>query len=257
MDILKELEKIGLNDKKAKVYLAVLEIGSASAAKIAQKAGVERTGTYDVLNYLKENGLVAEIIRGKKRLFVAEDPDVLPRYFEQQKIDLERDLTRKKQDFLDVLPQLRFMYSSASGLRPKVTYYEGKQGLLNLFYESLNCQKRETLFLWPAIDMIDVLGKEELEEYIKERVRRKIDIKVIRHKDKEIPYKRSGHGKEFFRDLRFAPAKYDFSFGIGIFDNKVAIISTKKDNFGLLLESQEFADTMKIFFDALWQVSTR
>lgn len=43
MDIIASLRQFGLNEKQAKVYLACLELGSASVQKIAKKAGVERT----------------------------------------------------------------------------------------------------------------------------------------------------------------------------------------------------------------------
>ena len=45
MTLDKELQKIGLSEKEAKVYLAALELGQASVQNIARKAEVNRATT--------------------------------------------------------------------------------------------------------------------------------------------------------------------------------------------------------------------
>lgn len=54
MTINKSLEQLGLVGKKADVYLASLELGSASVIEIAKKAGVKRTTCYDILFELEK-----------------------------------------------------------------------------------------------------------------------------------------------------------------------------------------------------------
>lgn len=52
MNIENTLNSLGLSPNEAKVYLAALEMGTASAQDIAHKAGVIRTTGYSVLERL-------------------------------------------------------------------------------------------------------------------------------------------------------------------------------------------------------------
>lgn len=40
-----------------------------------------------------------------------------------------------------------------------------------------------------------------------------------------------------------------------LYDNKVGIIGTEKENFGMIIESLDFYQTQKNLFDVLWQVT--
>jgi len=55
----KELEKIGLSKKEAKVYLACLELSEATIGQISKKSGVKRTTVYDIVESLKEKSLIS------------------------------------------------------------------------------------------------------------------------------------------------------------------------------------------------------
>ena len=54
MELIEVLNKTGLHEKEAKVYLALLELGTADVSDIAAKAGVKRPTSYLVLDELKE-----------------------------------------------------------------------------------------------------------------------------------------------------------------------------------------------------------
>ena len=63
-----QLEKIGLAEKEAKVFLASLELGSSAAQKIAKKAEINRATTYVIIEKLMKKGLMSSVEKGK-RLF--------------------------------------------------------------------------------------------------------------------------------------------------------------------------------------------
>jgi hypothetical protein len=58
------------------------------------------------------------------------------------------------------------------------------------------------------------------------------------------------------REVRFAPAGMDFPITTYLYDNKVMILSSKRELFGLIIESQDIAAAHRHYFDALWQIST-
>ena len=69
-----ELQKIGLTDGEAKVYLALTEIGSSTVGPIVKKANVAYSNVYDILNRLIEKGIVSFILRNKTKYFQAASP---------------------------------------------------------------------------------------------------------------------------------------------------------------------------------------
>lgn len=115
---------IGLKAKEADVYLAILALGQGTASKIARKAHIVRTTAYDILSSLFEKGLVTLTGKEPKQEYVAESPDNL-------KIYIENELAKKKTDLEEVknilLPQLKSIHNTGS--RPKVMFYEGVEGM--------------------------------------------------------------------------------------------------------------------------------
>jgi hypothetical protein len=55
--------------------------------------------------------------------------------------------------------------------------------------------------------------------------------------------------------LRLAPEDIHIPETIFIYDDKVAVISTRKENFGFVVDSKDFSQSMKGLFSALWQIS--
>ncbi len=91
----KELEKIGLNKKEAKVYLACLELFESTIGQISRKSGVKRTTVYDVVDSLKKKGLLSSLSKNQRTYYYAENPK-----------KLERSLDEKKQILENAMPEL-------------------------------------------------------------------------------------------------------------------------------------------------------
>jgi sugar-specific transcriptional regulator TrmB len=78
MEIMEEeLQKLGLNEHEARVYLAALGLGPSSAAQISEQTNIKRPTVYLALKNLIKQGIVFEIFANKKRLFQAEKPEKL------------------------------------------------------------------------------------------------------------------------------------------------------------------------------------
>lgn len=69
MQIIESLESLGLNEKEAKVYTALLQLGRVSAYSVSEKSGLKKPTTYVVLGELVKKGLVSkEVPRSRKQL---------------------------------------------------------------------------------------------------------------------------------------------------------------------------------------------
>jgi len=130
MDTSEALVKNGLNEKEAKVYLALLELGTASAYSIAPKAGLKRPITYIVLEDLRQKGLVSIVPREKKTLYTAEAPNKLLTEVKQRQELLQR-----------FMPNMEALYNSKKE-KPQVQLFEGMEGVKLIYEKFTNPVKR-------------------------------------------------------------------------------------------------------------------
>ena len=243
MQLEKVLEQFNLNKKEINAYLACLELGPSTAWVVAQKAGVKRTSAYDILEDLIKAGLVTHTIKKNKKYFLAEDPEILKEILHEKERVLE-----------EVLPQLKSIYN-IPGIKPKTKFYEGVSGARNIFRETLSCRDKEILAIIPSVDIYELIGMDFAKDYVTARVKLKIKSRTIRVRSREAEEKYFLMHKEQLREMRYAPKSIVFYSTIIIFDDKVGIITSKKESFSFLIESQEFSQTMKALFEMLWQQS--
>lgn len=241
-----ELIASGLSEKQAKIYIACVELGSTSVPEIARRAGIKRTTAYGVLDELVSMGLVNQSFKKKKKLFVAQEP--------QQIISLLKDRQRKIEE---ILPELSSLYANHS-IRPKIIFFEGRDGLRKIYDDMLGCHSKEVRQIVRAKDHALVVGEEFVKKYISERVARGITAYVLHPKSGDVYT--SDRGREnvkLKRFVRYLPPSAFYAAMIMIYDHKVAMVSTKKENFGFIIESREFANTLTAYFDLMWGLGSK
>ncbi len=80
-----DIERLGLTEKEAKLYLTSLRIGPASMQVLAAKAKVDRGTAYHVAKTLGQKGLFAQGGEGKRPVFGVTDPQQFYDYVAEQK----------------------------------------------------------------------------------------------------------------------------------------------------------------------------
>ncbi|MBI5222683.1 MAG: helix-turn-helix domain-containing protein [Candidatus Magasanikbacteria bacterium] len=245
----KILKSLGLSDKETMVYLALLNLGTSNATALAEKTSINRVTAYPVLEQLLKRGLVSRFKKKGKLCYNAEDPRRL------------QEMEEKKYRQIEILiPQLMAQYHTG-GVKPEVRFYEGHEGLNTLFFDSIHNNKtKEIFFLYPAWDIIDIFGKPEVEHYVAERVKSGIRVKAIRQHEKEVSFKEYPHlasDENILREVRFAPEGGEFSVINAIYDDRIAFIASKKENFGLLIQSPSLVRVMRMYFLSLWKQCKR
>lgn len=243
MNIRAELTKQGLSGNQIKTYLAVLSLGRATTIDVARKTGLKRTTVYDVLAGLINLGYVSETKKGKRRLFISEDPSLIVSRFEERLSDMKL-----------LVPALQNMYSASVPI-PQVKFYDGINGVQSVFDQLLNIKSKEQLFWSSITDMVEVLGKRYLESWIKRRVRKGIRSKVliskqIRSLDSLFEAKES-----YLREIHWLPPEFLFNGVCCVFDNKVAYISTRKESFGFIIESEAYSSMMRMVWQSMWAIT--
>lgn len=237
------LKELGLDEKESRVYLSVLRLGQTTVSQVAQAAGVERTGTYDVLERLQKQGLVRHVAIGKIVNFAAEDPKKLL-------IDLEA----RRQQLEELIPQLANLYGEAL-TRPVSAIYEGKEGLRALLTDILKTQTKEIRLIYPA-PLAEIIGDDGMERFEKERVAQGISAKVlVAGHFHDLDHGSVRSNVEILMTLRQVPQSIVLPFTSYLLDHKTALISHKKPAYGYLIESPDFAKQQQAFFEAVWLIS--
>ena len=132
-----ELQRLGLNKSEAKVYLALLELGSASAGPITDKAQVSPSKIYGVLEKLLQKGLVSYIVKAKTKFYTAASPQKLKEYLEQEKQEI-----RKREELLEgMLPKLKRVQKLAEE-KQEAEIFVGFPAMKNAYFTMYDAAKK-------------------------------------------------------------------------------------------------------------------
>lgn len=237
MALKQQLERLGFSQGEAKVYLAALELGETSVARIAQKAKVERTTTYLFLESLKKRGLITLSKQGKKTVYAAENPRRL-------KAEME-----EKNKFVDALLPELLSIANAIDHKPKVRFFESKEEIYDIYRETLEFPDR-AVRMWmsdPWFDDADFWT----DYYLPMRFEKKILMQAIIPRNERTV----GFAKDDSRQLRQTrmTAGDDFKADIMLYGGKnVATISFGEMS-ALVIESKQLHDTLLFIFTAHWE----
>lgn len=234
------LQSLGLSDKEAKVFLANTSTGTAAVSEIAKAANQNRVTTYDILEKLKQKGLVSHFTRAKVKYFSAIDPEILLEEYENRTASLR-----------SALPKFKALTGEIN--HPRIRYFEGLEGIKAIYTDTLTSKTEilnysnsaEIRRSWPTYD----------EDYVQKRAEKKIFLRGLSPQDKagKIVHAKD---KEYYRQLRLIPSeKFNFTNEINIYDDKVAIISFKDELIGMIIESPEIALSQRAIFEMCWQFS--
>lgn len=243
-DLKNLLVGLGLKEKEADVYLAILTLGQGTASQIARRAHIVRTTVYDILGLLFDKGLVTLTGKEPKQEYVAEPPENLQIY-------IEGELSKKKAEVEEVrkflLPQLKSIHNT--GNRPKVMFYEGREGLEHVYEDTLT--SHEPIRALASVGEMHAGLPGYFPGYYKRRAEAGIAIRAI-IPDNENGRERKKFDKDELRESALVPeSKFSFTPEINIYDNKVMIASWK-EKLGIIIESKEIADAMKKIYELAW-----
>jgi sugar-specific transcriptional regulator TrmB len=247
----KELQKLGLSDKEAKVYLSSMELGPSPVQNIASKAGVNRATTYVMIESLIERGLMSSFEKGKKRFFTAESPDQLLSLLHQE----ETEAKEKTRQFENILPELKTLFAAAEE-KPRLRFFEGVEGL-KAIQEDVLKSKYESQEEIVALDEFDKIfprqdPKGHRSEFVEKMKKEKIVFRVIytSKKGKVLPSGKDGEQSE----RRYIPSeKFPFATDIVIYGNKVALGACRGKIIGVIIESKEISEALRAIFNLAWE----
>ena len=237
MDIEQILQQAGLDQKEAKIYLAVLSLGEATVLPISKKANIGRTYCYDILDALAEKGLVTYVEKRGRRRYSATPPEMIKKL-----------LIDKIEQFDEVLPDLKALYQKAP-IRPKVRFFEGREGI-EVLHEEILKEAKEVWFFGSISDWAKRFPN--YVEYVRKQIAKGIKIRdLVRPGSEALKYQKIY--KKGWQEMRFLPETAKFNTDNMLWNNKFVMISYGADLYAVSIESAEIAQTMRVIYEILWE----
>jgi sugar-specific transcriptional regulator TrmB len=240
--LIKKLTAVGLSDKESSVYLAVLELGEATATSIAKRSGVERTTSYNILPSLVSEGLVDYTEKRGVKYFYVHKVEALEQ--RQEKILL---------DTKTLVPELKAVKKNIPQ-HPKVSVFEGIQGFRRIYEDVIESPNagQEILAYAGSSEALDYIPKNTLIEFMNKRVNKKLQLRILVDENtftKEL----EKENLTKLRKIKFLRKNENRFHGETIiYNGKVAMISYAEGFLGTIIESNEIYNMQKSIFEELW-----
>jgi sugar-specific transcriptional regulator TrmB len=241
----KQLIELGFNEKEAKVYLALLELGPATATQIARKAKINRTTSYDILDSLAGDGLINLIGETKIQKYAAESPEKVIKFLENKIAKTKEQLSLAQ----TLLPQLLSIYGVKE--KPKVKFYEGVDGMQEAFEDTLTA-KNEIIGYAVGEDIFKALTEKYVRDYFRRRIQKNISARFIAPNTPESRAVAINDAKEMRTTILVPKEKFYFSIEIDIYNNKIMMASWR-EKFAIIIESEEITNAQRKIFELAWE----
>jgi len=231
-DVQKSLERMGLSGNEARVYLALLKIGSSTAGRISKDAQINRTTTYDAIKRLLEKGLVSYVVKTNRKWFEAENPKML--------IDFIKE---KEKDVQDIVPDLQKIFEQPKE-KHNVTLYYGYKGIRSVFQDII--REREPNYVMDSegqfTDRMPFFAK----YFIKQVEKNKIKIKHLVRQGVDIhPSKTT--------EVKYVTKKIQSDAVVNIYGDKVAIVIWTEPPEAVIIKNKTVADSFRDYFEIIWK----
>ena len=236
-----QLIELGLTEKEARVYLALLPRRDTGTSKIISSTGLHGQFVYAALAHLEELGLAKHVIQNGRKKFSANTPNRLIALVDEKRLkahSVAREL------------QIHFQGQHEQD-------FEVYKGL-----DAFRMHEFDLLERMPEGSTVDVIGGsanqfveligEEIDEYEKIRNKKNIHVRLLTTADQADKYKFMSRSRKNFT-YRVMPYLESGIIYADIWPNLLVLKFYADPILAFALTSKEIADSYRQFFEALWR----
>lgn len=240
-NIITKLESLGLNEKEASIYLAILRLKQATIIELVKTTKIKRTTVYHLIDSLIEKGLINKFLKDDKKYYLAENP----------KDGLNNLISEKKETINLLVPELKNLYGS-SGVQPEIKLYRNIGGIKNIFEDILNSKEKVCRYYASDFSVEEMLGEKFVDDFVKKRIKAQIKSRSIRSFKYKPKREKESSNSEQLREVRFISDEMVVKPYMCIYDDKVVVIASQEEKVGFIIQSKEYANAQKTIFDMVW-----
>ncbi|MFH1327180.1 MAG: helix-turn-helix domain-containing protein [archaeon] len=227
------LKEIGLQEGEITVYLALLKLKDSTATQITKHTGLHRSHIYDLLEKLKEKGLVNFVIKNNVKYFRAASPNRLLEFIKEKETKIKK-----------ILPEL-IEINKEEEEDIKVEIYKGKEGIKTILNDIL--KEGRDYFLFGHLKFEEIVPI-YIEQFVRLANKKKITEKAILEQGvKIIPIKNHKY--------KHISKEYLFPNATVVYKNKVAVFVWKEPYYVTLINNKDIAQSYKTHFNLLWKIA--
>lgn len=236
--MIEQLQKLGMNEKEAKVYLYLIEYGTSGASEIAKYLGFPKSTVNFLAESLWKRGYLSKSMRANTHYYEADIGLMESRILREQE---------EKNAFMrDIIPLLREKNANTH-MKPKIVFLDGREQCRNAYLELLTV-KEVFLEFWAHGDLVDAFGSTFMDDFIRERVKRNIFCDSIGTAG-VIEWELQKKDVLEKRELRIFGTDFGtIGSSIALYDDKVLVLNLRGISSWVRIENREFAETMKTIF---------
>ncbi|MFA4872755.1 MAG: helix-turn-helix domain-containing protein [Patescibacteria group bacterium] len=233
------LHTLGFNKKEARVYLASLRLGQAPASEIAREVTLNRVTTYEVLKRLVHRGLASVTEQKHVKYFSVLGPDKLFQHFKTNMDALQQHM----KELLSL--------TQGKGARPRVSFYEGAEGLRDVYRDFHAYRNSEALSFTNCRALYEGIGKNFLYQTYKNRQALGITVRSLCPDNPEDIAEQRQDARASRRIKLFPHEKYRIPNEMIVYADKVALMSFT-DKISIVIENKEIAESLRTIWHMVW-----
>lgn len=242
----KALLQLNFTEKEIATYVALLELGASSVQDISRQTSVNRVSIYEAMDELKSKGLVFESRKGKKKLFVAEDPDSIMELIQGQKAKLHAEEHNLQNAILPLLKAINVRQID----KPQIKFFEGAEGIEKVFDEYIIKGHQDVINCGSYETATRVVSFNHEMAYFQKIKAKKLFYRMILE---DTPLNRKfAEASKGVAHTKFLPEGTKTSADIVVAGSIVALVSYDKVN-ATLIEDASIAAAMKMYMDFMWE----
>lgn len=231
------LQDLGLTNAEIKIYIALLELGVATAGPIIDRTRLQNSVVHMTLHKLGDKGFVTFVKKGKIKHYHATDPQNILKFIED-----------KKTRFKEILPVLLAKQDKRE--EPEAEVFEGFKGFKNLLREGLEEAKSGDEFLFFSFYTKPIDKYPEvynfLKEYEGERFEKGIKIKGLAPSDLKPML-----ATRFKSDIKYVD--FPVPINISIINDRVMFFPWQYEPVSFLIKSKALAESLSKYFNLVWK----
>lgn len=246
----KSMESIGLTKSEINVYLALLKLGQATAGPIVDEAKVTRSKIYDILERLKNKGLVSYITKESTKYFSAADPHCLLNYLEKK----EKQIHEEKSSIRKIIPEL-LLEQTLSTNKKIAEIFIGMRGMENAFNVLIQEFDPDEIYYSFGAGKGEKVKPIQLffEKLHQQRLKQKVKSKIIFNETSRGLFKSQEKSK-------MVEARYlmgSTPAAINIYKDFTVISILNAEPLTFLIRNKETADSFREYFRVMWEMAKR
>jgi sugar-specific transcriptional regulator TrmB len=244
--VVKELCSLGLSEKEALVYLALLPRRDTGSSKLVIATGLHKQFVYNALGKLESLGLAKHVIQNGRKKFSANTPQRIVSLIEEKRVTAERLATELQKKFISAHDQDAeiFQGDNAFAMHQMNNIERMPEG-------TILCVIASASERYGAI-----LREHELWDEF-ERIRKSKNI-TIRYlgSESQLETLKNRMGSEKPWEYRILPGHATGLMNTDIWDDHVTFNIFGEPVLSITITGKEITDGYRQFFDTLWKLGT-